>query len=136
MIINNKMNILNHQTFLIKQLFINLDMPDVIKYFDIKTPYNLSYATIEKAPYDIILEESCPYGYKCLYKKTPIFCYKNHQTILKVIKKNEIIPKYLCKYERPWRQLNNKQMRCENINCWFSHLEGRRNNIAIKIIDN
>jgi hypothetical protein len=118
---------INHQTLLIKQLFISLDMSDMISYFHIKTPFNLSNLYTENAPYDIILEEPCPYGHKCLYKKTPSLCYKNHQTKNKIIKKGESIPKYLCKYERPWKQLNNKPMKCANINCWFSHLENRCN---------
>ncbi len=122
---------INHQTLLIKQLFINLDMPDMINYFDIKTPYNLSNSILENAPYDLILEEPCPYSYKCLYKKTPLYCSKNHQTKKTIIKKYENIPKYLCRYERPWRKLNDKPMRCENKNCWFSHLEGRCYNIKL-----
>jgi hypothetical protein len=132
------MDIINHQSILINQLFMMLDMIDAIYEFNLTTPYNIYRQTCiknEYAPYDIILEEPCPFGNKCLYKKTPIFCSKNHQTIIKHIKQNEIIPKYLCKYERPWRKLNGKPMRCDNINCWFSHLEGRCDIIAIKTID-
>jgi hypothetical protein len=127
------MDIINHQTQLIIQLFINLDMPDIINYFDVKTPYILNKKEYEYAPYDIILEKFCPYGNKCLYKKTPSQCYKNHQTINKIIKKNEYIPTYICKYERPWRKINDKPIRCQNINCWFSHFEGRKEIIASKI---
>ncbi len=129
------MDIINHQTQLIIQLFINLDMPDIVDYFDTKTPYILNKKAYEYAPYDIKLEESCPFGHNCFYKKTPILCSKNHQTRNKIIKQDEYIPTYICKYERPWRMLNNKPMRCENIYCWFSHLDGRCNYINIKTID-
>ena len=128
------MDIINHQSILIDQLFKMLGMKDVIKEFDIITPFNLSSSIVEFAPYDIILEDPCPFGNKCLYKKTPLLCSKNHQTKIKILKKQEIIPKYLCKYERPWKTLNNKPMRCQNIYCWFSHLEGRKEFITCKHI--
>ncbi len=120
---------INHQTFIIKQLFNMLDMKDVINELDKQTPYNLSNQntrlinnSIEYTPYDIILEEPCIYGYQCFYKKTPYMCPRNHQTTEIIIKKGEIIPKYLCKYERPWKKNNNQEMRCTNMNCWFSHI--------------
>jgi hypothetical protein len=125
------MDIINHQTLLIKQMFINLDMPDVVNYFENRTPFGLSNNRFETPPYDIVLQEPCTYGLKCLYKKTPLLCSKNHQTNKLMIKKDELIPKYLCKYERPWRLLNDKPMRCKNKYCWFSHLEGRNDNINI-----
>lgn len=113
---NNEM--INHQTFIIKQLFNILDMQDVIIDLNKQTPYNLSNNhKIEYAPYDIILQEPCNYGNGCFYKKTPYVCPKNHQTNEIIIKKGRIIPNYLCRYERPW-----KNMRCTNMNCWFSHL--------------
>jgi hypothetical protein len=117
---------INQQTYLIKQLFNMLDMPDVIYEFEKKTPFNVSYQNlkyVEYAPYDIILEEQCIFGPRCLYKKNPLMCSLNHQNIGTIIKKGHIIPNTLCKYERPWKTLNGKKMRCTNQNCWFSHIK-------------
>ncbi len=118
--------IINQQTYLIKQLFNTLDMPDVIIEFNKLTPYKISnhhFHYTEYAPYDIILEEPCIFGPQCIYKKTPYLCPRNHQNLGKIIKRGEIIPKYLCKYERPWRWLNGREMRCANNLCWFSHIK-------------
>ena len=133
--------IINQQNHLIKQLFNMLDMPDVIYEFEKISPFNvLHYSSkyIEYAPYDLILEEPCIFGPHCLYKKTPYLCPRNHQKLGKIIKKGSAVPKYLCKYERPWKILRdtNKPMKCNNVNCWFTHLKGRKehlNNILLEL---
>jgi hypothetical protein len=115
-----------HETHLIKQLFESLDMIDVFYDFYKLSPYRISInISNEYAPYTLILEENCKFGYQCLYKKNPKLCAKNHQHLGKNIKKGQPIPNLLCRYERPWKVLNGEKMRCKNINCWYSHLEGR-----------
>ena len=116
--------IIEQETYLIKQLFRALDMPDVIIEFEKQTPYylnNNNYKYADIAPYDIILEEPCLFGNNCLYKKYPYMCYRNHQTMETVIEQGQPIPKYICKYERPWKNINGMPMRCNNPMCWFSH---------------
>ncbi len=126
----------DQQTLIIKQILLGLDMEDAFNHFIKTTPYYLSYNNYEYTPCDLILEESCPYGNNCLYKTTPLVCYKNHQLINKVIKKNQRIPNVICKYERPWKKLNGEPMRCQNIYCWFSHLKGRYDIIKNKSLTN
>jgi hypothetical protein len=88
---------------------------------------------VEKAPFDLNLEEECPEGYKCPHSKDTKKCPKNHQRLGNVIKRNAVIPKHFCKYERPWILVKSekkpdekpKPMRCHNPECFFAHLEGR-----------
>jgi hypothetical protein len=108
-----------HQQILIKQLFKLLDM-------DINNNINIYY---DYAPYDLILEEECSNGKYCKNRKNPLNCSKNHHNINNIIKKNEPIPQKMCRYERPWKTLNGYPMRCTNIECWYSHLEGRSDSI-------
>jgi hypothetical protein len=119
-----------HETLLIKQLFELLDMKDVFNDFYKFSPFKVSKnISNDYAPYNLILEDTCKFGFLCLYKNNPKLCSKNHQNLKKKIKKGQSIPNLLCKYERPWKLLNGEEMRCKNINCWFSHLEGRCNYI-------
>jgi hypothetical protein len=93
-------------------------------------PFNNKLYYIEYAPYDLELEEDCSQGIYCIFKNSPLICPKNHQGLNK-IKKGFQLPSLLCKYERPWRLTKdtNQQTRCNNINCWFSHLKGRREHL-------
>lgn len=111
---------INNQIDILKLTFNMLDMHDVVNDFYKETPYYSNSLMTEYAHCDMVLEEICCYGTKCLYKNNPLICPKNHQLLLKTIKKNTIIPKQLCKYERPW-----KNMKCINIYCWYAHLKGR-----------
>jgi hypothetical protein len=113
-------NIIQEQMRVIKQIFNTLDMNDAVYDFEKQTPHNLKNTCCEYTPYDLILEEKCCFGNACLYKKEPLTCSKNHQSIFPFIRKNTIIPNKICKYERPW-----KNIRCTNINCWYAHLKGR-----------
>ncbi len=110
-----------HQQILTNQLFKLLDI-------DINNNY-------EYAPYDLILEDECSYGKYCTYKNNPLICSKNHHNINN-IKKYDSIPKKMCRYERPWKILNGYPMRCTNIKCWYSHLEGRSDSINYYINNN
>jgi hypothetical protein len=97
-------------------------------------PFNMRFILRDEyAPYDLELEEECSFGINCVFKNTPLICYKNHQGI-KSIKKYTMIPRLLCKYERPWRYIrldnnNYKKIKCNNVNCWFSHLKGRKEHL-------
>jgi hypothetical protein len=86
----------------------------------------------EHAQYDIELEEMCQYGLYCPHKNDPIKCPLNHHSMNKVIKKYEIIPNLFCRYEREWKIMNDKPMRCLNPNCWYNHGKGRANIIRNK----
>ncbi len=121
---------MNNETIIIHNTFKMLEMDDAIYEFNKYTPYYLRYNNTEYAPYNLYLEESCDYGNNCFYKKDPLVCCKNHQTNNNIIVKEQILPNYLCKYERPWKNLNGYQMRCQNIYCWFSHLKGREQIIS------
>jgi hypothetical protein len=87
----------------------------------------------EYAEYDIILEESC--SPKCQYKTEPLICAKNHRINDEyypnnnIIKKGQLIPSHMCKYERPWKIYQGYPLRCNNIKCWFSHISGRIDHI-------
>jgi hypothetical protein len=86
----------------------------------------------EYAEYDIILEESC--SPKCQYKTEPLICAKNHRINNEypnnsIIKKGQLIPSHMCKYERPWKIYQGYPLRCNNIKCWFSHISGRIDHI-------
>ncbi len=125
-------NMIEEQTFLIKQSFNMLGIKDATYILDKSTPHNLSLCYYEYAPYDLYLEEQCCYGLRCFYKNEPLVCSKNHQSLQYIIKQNTLIPKELCKYERPW-----KYLRCNNIYCWYSHLYGRSEHINnLKLIYN
>ena len=113
-------NFIKEQMYLIKQIFKTLDMNDVVNDFENQMPYTTNNTCNEYTPCDLILEEKCIFGNACLYKKDPLSCSKNHQTLFPFIKKNTLIPNKLCKYERPW-----KNILCTNIYCWYSHLKGR-----------
>ncbi len=115
-----------HQFILISQLFKNLQLEDSDTNL---APFNIRQDVLyEKAPYDLELEDECGFGIKCIFKKNPLICHKNHQGINK-ISKNNYIPTLLCKYERPWKIYNNKSIKCNNIYCWFSHLKGRKEHL-------
>jgi hypothetical protein len=86
----------------------------------------------EHAQYDIELEEMCQYGLYCPHKNNPIKCPLNHHSMNKVIKKYEVIPNLFCRYEREWKTMNGKPMRCLNPNCWYNHGKGRANIIRNK----
>ena len=113
-------NIIKEEMFVIKQIFNTLDMIDVVNDFEKQTPHTTNTTFNEHTPCDLILEEKCIFGNYCLYKKDPLICSKNHQSLFPFIRKNTIIPNKVCKYERPW-----KNTRCTNICCWYSHLKGR-----------
>jgi len=86
----------------------------------------------EHAQYDIELEEMCQYGLYCPHKNNPLKCSLNHHSMSKVIKKFEVIPNLFCRYEREWKTMNDKPMRCLNPNCWYNHGKGRANIIRNK----
>ncbi len=118
----------------IHQLFKTLNIEDRCNKI---APYNNASIFYEYAPYDLELEEECIFGFHCIFKNTPSICPKNHQGIT-TIKKYTKLPPLLCKYERPWKILRdtNKPMKCNNVNCWFSHLKGRKehlNNILLEL---
>jgi hypothetical protein len=113
-----------HQQILTNQLF---------KLLDIDINLNINY---EYTPYDLILEEECSNGKYCTNRHNPLMCSKNHHNINNIIKKYDRIPKKMCRYERPWKILNGYPMRCTNIKCWYSHLEGRSYSINYYINTN
>ncbi len=118
----------NEQFMNITQIFKTLN---IYTHENKIAPYNIqSFSSYELAPYDLELEEECCMGINCIFKNIPLICSKNHQSLMK-IKKNSNIPSYLCKYERPWKIMtdSNKPMKCNNINCWFSHLKGRKEHL-------
>jgi hypothetical protein len=125
-----------HQLLLIMQLFKILDLTDDISL----APYNILKKNkklinvVEYAPYDLILEEECIFGYNCVFKNKPLICPRNHQG-LSNIKKGTIIPNLLCRYERPWKIMSHKNQifKCNNINCWFSHLKGRTEHLKFLV---
>jgi hypothetical protein len=112
----------------ITKMFKTLDIEDHCHKIAPYTNRTLIYN--EYAPYDLVLEEECSMGINCIFKNTPLICPKNHQG-LAPIKKYFNIPSLLCKYERPWKTLRdtNKPMKCNNVNCWFSHLKGRKEHL-------
>ena len=117
------------ETLMIYNTLKTLGIEDALNDFNKFTPFNSRNKNnnyLECTPCDLYLEIPCEDGLKCFYKKDPSVCCKNHQTNNNIIIKGQILPNYLCKYERPWKQLNGFQMRCQNINCWFSHLFGRQ----------
>ena len=75
---------------------------------------------------DMILEENCIYGDKCINLKNPLLCPLNHFNLGKMIKKNELIPYELCRYESPWIIINGIPSHCTNVKCYFSHLDKRK----------
>jgi hypothetical protein len=118
----------DEQLIRISQLFKTLN---IAEYNNKLTPYKSSVLIYnDYAPYDLELEEECCFGINCIFKNTPLICPKNHQGI-KYIKKYNKIPSLLCKYERPWKitKEDNSPMKCNNINCWFSHLKGRKEHL-------
>jgi hypothetical protein len=83
-------------------------------------------ADVELAPFDLKLNTDCPEGFKCPNSKKPADCPKNHNFLGPVIKKGTKLPKFFCKWERPWKKgPNGKSLRCRNPVCYNSHLEGR-----------
>lgn len=86
----------------------------------------------EYAQHNIELEEMCQYGLYCPHKNNPLKCPLNHHSMSKVIKKYEIIPNLFCRYEREWKTMNDKPMRCLNPNCWYNHAKGRKTIIRDK----
>ncbi len=122
------------ETQFIYSILKHIDCEDILIDFNKSTPYILYNNYVEYAPYDLILEKACIYQNNCFYKKIPTVCCKNHQSFNTIIKQYQQLPNYLCKYERPWKTLNGYQMRCQNIYCWFSHLQGRNEIIEYKNI--
>jgi hypothetical protein len=121
------MQIYNDQALIINQTFKIMGMEEIIYDFNKPAPYNLNLRYHEYAPFNILLEDSCPYGNNCFDKRNPHICYKNHQTVVSVLMKYSLIPNFLCRYERPWKKLQDgTEMRCTNKYCWFSHLKGRK----------
>ncbi len=117
---------MNDETINIYNLLKTLEMDDAFIDYKKYAPFNLkNNYYLEIAPYNLLLEDICEYKNECFYKKEPLVCCKNHQINDLFIMKGQPIPKYLCKYERPWKTLNGYPMRCQNIHCWFSHLFGR-----------
>ena len=87
---------------------------------------NKSNCYREIAQFDIELEHQCNYGYFCPHKSNPKMCPFNHHEMEKtVIKKGELIPDLLCRYERPWKTNNGGVMCCMNPKCWYNHAKGR-----------
>lgn len=123
----------DEQLFNISTLFKTLNIDDYNKKL---APYNNNFSYNDYAPYDLELEEECKMGCNCIFKNTPLICHKNHQG-LKNIKKHQFISPLLCKYERPWKIIKEtrKPMRCNNINCWFSHLKGRKEHLKNIILE-
>jgi hypothetical protein len=121
---------MNDETQFIYSILKHIDCEDSMIDFNKSTPFELYNNNYEYAPFDLVLEKSCINQNNCFYKKVPLECYKNHQSFNTIIKQGHIIPKYLCKYERPWKSLHGYQMRCQNIHCWFSHLQGRKQIIS------
>ncbi len=72
------------------------------------------------APFDLFLEEDCPAGFGCPNSKNPLKCPKNHQHLGHVIKKGAVIPRFMCRNERPWEGI-----RCKKPECIFGHLAKR-----------
>ena len=110
---------IKNQTDILRIIFNTIDMNDELDNFYNKTPFYSKDSNDTYSKCDLITEETCYYGDKCLYKNNPLICPKNHYFLEQIIKKNTIIPKQLCRYERPWRK-----MKCINIYCWYSHLKG------------
>ncbi len=117
----------NDEIINIYNLLKTLDIEDAFIDYTKFAPFNFkNLYYLEISPFNLLLEEPCDYKNECFYKKEPLVCCKNHQTIDRFIMSGQEIPKYLCKYERTWKLLNGYPMRCQNIHCWFSHLSGRR----------
>ena len=118
-----------HQKIITIQMLKMLDLYENDYESNTNAPYNISIKnnfSNDKAPYTLILEEDCPFGQYCQYKKIPLLCPKNHQNLGRYIIKYTIVPNLLCKYERPWKKNENGlPMYCTNLKCWFSHLRGR-----------
>jgi hypothetical protein len=98
-------------------------------------PVESASATVEKkddtpaefAPMDLILEADCAAGFNCPNSKNPEKCPKNHHHLGNVIKKGAKLPRFFCKWERPWKSgPNGKPMRCNNPKCFNAHLDKRR----------
>lgn len=80
----------------------------------------------EYALFDLDLNEECPDGFNCPNSKNPSKCPKNHQKLGNVIKAGAKLPRFFCKWERPWKNgPNGKPLRCRNVDCYFAHLEHR-----------
>ncbi len=83
-------------------------------------------ADAEFSPFDLNLNDDCPAGFKCPNSKKPQACPKNHNLLGAVIKKGAKLPRFFCKWERPWKKgPNGKPLRCRNPDCYNSHLRGR-----------
>ena len=95
-----------------------------------KKPANAADTTpeeIEFAPFELRLNDECLDGFNCPNSKKPFKCPKNHHKFGDIIKKDAKLPKFFCKWERPWKKgPNNKPLRCRNPECFFAHLEGRK----------
>jgi hypothetical protein len=93
-----------------------------------KKSYACNYHEI--AQVDIVLEEKCIYGYFCPHKSNPILCPYNHHDLGKtIIKKGEVIPNLLCRYERPWKMNKGSVMCCMHPQCSYNHGVGRKQRI-------
>jgi hypothetical protein len=119
----------SEEMIMIYNILKTLNIEDTLLDFNKFTQYKSNSYLFELAPYDLLLEDFCEYGYFCFYKRDPQSCCKNHQTNNSIIMRGTELPNYLCKYERPWRFLNGYPMRCQNIYCWYSHLAGHKNNL-------
>ncbi len=82
---------------------------------------------VEFSPFELRLNDDCPGGFNCPNSKKPSKCPKNHHKLGNVIKKGAKLPKFFCKWERPWKKgPNSKPLRCRNAECFFAHLDGRK----------
>ncbi len=81
---------------------------------------------VEFAPFQLRLNDECPANFNCPNSKKPHLCPKNHHKLGNFIKKGAKLPKFFCKWDRPWKKgPNGKPLRCRNQDCFFAHLEGR-----------
>jgi hypothetical protein len=82
---------------------------------------------VEFAPFELRLNDDCSGGFNCPNSKKPTKCPKNHHKLGDVIKKSAKLPKFFCKWERPWKKgPNGKPLRCRNLECFYAHLDGRK----------
>ena len=76
--------------------------------------------TEEFAPFDLLLNDECEAGFACPNSRNTKECPLNHQKFGTVILKGKKLPRFFCKFERPWLK-----KRCTNPECYNAHLAGR-----------
>jgi hypothetical protein len=124
----------NHQTIFVS-VITNKNKDSSTKFIiPIKTLVgkNKPDTYCELALTDIVLEENCIYGQFCPHKSNPLMCPLNHHDLGKgktIIKKGEVIPDLLCRYERPWKMNKGGVMCCMHPQCWYNHGVGRKQRI-------